>query len=264
MRVLVSTASLGATRGQAEAVERLRAADLLPIALGPLEGPILGEAPGVELAIGAFLPPGPSRPNLCAGDDDLRRASVGRYKDAIARAAELGIPAFALSPGWALEQSASLAGELVGAPIGRARAESQLERSLDALAEFAQGRGIRLSILNQGPSGRPVLTLPAEIARVLAIVAAPDLGLLLDGPRFEAACRPEGLDPEVGAAALLGLVVGVQVDAALAARGWIRSLLAAGGQQNPDLPLVLAVRDREVGFLSTERARLEEVLHAPA
>ncbi|MBU6430453.1 MAG: TIM barrel protein, partial [Cyanobacteria bacterium REEB65] len=201
MSVLVSTESLAGAMTQEAAMRALESAGLDPLALGPLPGGCARGCGRAELAIAAFLEVTQVLPNLAAGEEDLRRAAVRAFREALLRAADVGTRCYAVPAGWALQHTCHPESGPIGPVLNRSAALANLERSLDALAATAEDLRLELAIVPMGPTGEGLLAAPREVEQVLRDLAAPHLRVLVDCQRLELAAAHWGFDPAEQASA---------------------------------------------------------------
>jgi sugar phosphate isomerase/epimerase len=114
--------------------------------------------------------------NLAATDEDVRGRAVREALEKLREAATRGASHHVLSAGWAVSGHPP-----TGEPVPMGRAFDQLSRSLDTLAELADARGLKISIvLGKEGSVSPLGARWEDVQAVVARVAAPPLGLMLD------------------------------------------------------------------------------------
>ncbi|MEB3220907.1 MAG: TIM barrel protein [Candidatus Sericytochromatia bacterium] len=207
------TALAGEAWGHAVAGERLEAGATWAEQLARWGDRVwlAGRGPGLH-----GLPPW----NLAATDEDLRRRALAEAGEVLRAAAGRGASHHLLPAGWAVPGPPG-----GGGTVAWSQALEQLCRSLDAVATLADARGIRVSLILQGPG--PDRRLGAhwqELAGVLARLGAPPLGVLadLDAHVAAAARRDDAPLPEL--AALAPWLHGVRITA------------AHGALMNPDHP----------------------------
>jgi sugar phosphate isomerase/epimerase len=254
---LYSTAALAGAPEQARAITVLKDAGLVPIELGDLPGALTEPDAQIRAAHEAFLPAGPGRPNLAASDDDVRRQSVKAVCEALARCEWLGIPFYGISAGWNLTQTLLRDGTPSGVAGHRPHAMAQLKRSLDDLANVADGRQMEIGVAHLAPAHGGMMANPAEIRDVIEAIGAPHLRLSLDLGAL-AASHPA---PDEAAVELADVVRLVRVPA------WKRQVprwildVAAEFQR---IPFVVGGRDLNAAVLRDLCREMEDAWHAPA
>lgn len=251
MTILPSTVCL--PLAQEPAAEALRAGDLLPAELGERPGRVQ-RATGHPVACMAFLPAERGLTNLAALDEDFRRTAVHDYREALSMAADLGISVYAAAAGWNLAGQPGLPnGRVVPATNTRQKAQSQLLRSFDALADHSDALGITLAVRNMAPDAEGMLSAPTEIRKFLEILQAPAIRLYLDLAALEKAAIAKRADPEEAASGLADLAVYCRVQTGAS---WMQSFLS----RQQTLPIVLERPVADAPALREALLRLREEL----
>jgi sugar phosphate isomerase/epimerase len=140
--------------------------------------------------------------NLAATDEDVRGRAVREALERLREAATRGASHHVLSAGWAVSGHPP-----AGEPVTLARAFDQLSRSLDVLAELADARGLKISIvLGKEGNVSPLGTRWEDVQAVVARVAAPPLGVMLDLEALLVRADRADAEPTALLGALLPLV----------------------------------------------------------